>query len=354
MKYTSTLRQNIKIAKNPHELYLIGCLQELDFNSKEHPKEHFSALDRFSDWSIDYKLLKKAFPIERDLHNFIDDFMYQFKGHTKNSIPWEKYPDLEIKYFKIIPNKAKSKEITIKYIKSKKNINKSDYSRIPKAILKNSDIALRLVLSKVHIQRGTYLSSGSELVSMIFADTYEGNEEVWTDNEWKFFLMWIENRQDRNIFNSVYAKDFSKQSPIWGFNSFPEKAKKSIAVRRAMLPKIKSLVTFKKKYKKSEIKKNLLYNLVPHSDFFTSLDKDFLLSLSYSEADDIQAVATNLNSNGVYIETLMLAFIRKWSQKRKDMWSVQARKKLEDQTEAYSKKLVNFIEKRFFDDFGKS
>ena len=85
MKYTSTLRQNIKIAKNPHELYLIGCLQELDFNSKEHPKEHFSALDRFSDWSIDYKLLKKAFPVERDLRNFIDDFMYQFKGHTKNS-----------------------------------------------------------------------------------------------------------------------------------------------------------------------------------------------------------------------------------------------------------------------------
>tara|TARA_B100000683_G_scaffold107063_1_gene105326 strand:- start:453 stop:1517 length:1065 start_codon:yes stop_codon:yes gene_type:complete len=354
MKYTSTLRQNIKIAKNPHELYLIGCLQELDFNSKEHPKEHFSALDRFSDWSIDYKLLKKAFPVERDLRNFIDDFMYQFKGHTKNSIPWEKYPDLEIKYFKIIPNKAKSKETTIKYIKSKKNIYKPDYSRIPKSVLKNSNIALRLVLSKVHIQSGTYISSGFELVSMIFADTYEGNEEVWTENKFKFFLMWIENRHDRNIFNSVYAKDFSKQSPIWGFNSFPEKAKKSIAVRRAMLPKIKSLVTFKKKYTKLEIKENLLHNLESHSDFFTSLDKNFLLSLSFSEADDIQAIASNLNSNRVYIDTLMFAFIKKWSQKRKDMWNVQARKKLQDLSKSYLKKLENFIEKKIHSDFRKS
>ena len=87
MKYTSTLRKNIKIAKNPHELYLIGCLQELDFNSKEHPKEHFSALDRFSDWSIDYKLLKKAFPIERDLHNFIDDFIRKCFDEVGGNLP---------------------------------------------------------------------------------------------------------------------------------------------------------------------------------------------------------------------------------------------------------------------------
>ena len=56
-------------AKDLRELYLIGYLQELHFN--KYNREKYQLIDSLSSWSLDFKLIKKAFPDDADLKIFL-------------------------------------------------------------------------------------------------------------------------------------------------------------------------------------------------------------------------------------------------------------------------------------------
>ena len=203
MKYTSTLRQNIKVAKDLRELYLIGYLQELHFN--KYNREKYQLIDSLSSWSIDFKLIKKAFPDDADLKIFLLKTISRFKSHTLKTIPWEKYDDLALKFFKKVPWRQKSEKLCIDFINTTKSIDISVYRSIPKPILKKSEPLIRLLLSRC--KKEDYKSF---IVNSLFLDTYEANKKLWTSNS-KYFVLWLEHRDDTNPYNMTNEWEFSSQ-----------------------------------------------------------------------------------------------------------------------------------------------
>ena len=92
MKYNSILKQDIKAAKDPDELFLIHFLR--DFKEQKKQKKDLVILQDLMKDSINFKLLQKAFPKEKDLEDFLEFSITKLKPYTKNSIPWDNFPKL--------------------------------------------------------------------------------------------------------------------------------------------------------------------------------------------------------------------------------------------------------------------
>ena len=334
MKYTSTLRQNIKVAKDLRELYLIGYLQELHFN--KYNREKYQLIDSLSSWSIDFKLIKKAFPDDADLKIFLLKTISRFKSHTLKTIPWEKYDDLALKFFKKVPWRQKSEKLCIDFINTTKSIDISVYRSIPKPILKKSEPLIRLLLSRC--KKEDYKSF---IVNSLFLDTYEANKKLWTSNS-KYFVLWLEHRDDTNPCNMTNEWEFSSQpfnSRHWmvkdfaKFNFFPEELKKSKKIIRAIIPTIERYITFPGKDRAPKIlqldKKQLIHEyLKNYSDFFKMLDKDLLMSLNHTEAISIMNIIEIAHKNNIFIDTFTYAFLKRCIEDRKNSLLAKAHMKL--------------------------
>ena len=328
MKYTSTLRQNIKVAKDPRELYLIGYLQELHFN--KYNREKYQLIDSLSSWSIDFKLIKKAFPDDADLKIFLSKTISRFKSHTLKTIPWENYDDLALKFFKKVPWRQKSEKLCIDFIKTTKSIDISVYRSIPKPILKKSEPLIRLLLSRC--KKEDYKSF---LVNSLFLDTYEAHKKLWTSNS-KYFVLWLEHRDDSNPYNMTSECEFSSQpfeSRHWmlkdfaKFNFFPEELKKSKKIIRAIIPTIERLITIPGKDRAIAIQVLPAY-LKNYSDFFKMLDKDLLMSLNHTEAISIMNIIEIAHKNNIFIDTFTYAFLKRCIEDRKNSLLARAHIKL--------------------------
>ena len=336
MKYTSTLRQNIKVAKDPMELYLIGYLQEFHF--KKINREKYKLIDNFSNRSIDFELIKKAFPDDRDLRIFLTKTINQFKSHTLQTIPWEKYDDLALRFFKKVPWRQKSEKLCIDFIKTTKYIDTNAYKSIPKPVLKKSKPLVRLLLSRFKKAKDR-----SFIINSLVLDTFEAHKKLWTSNS-KYFVLWLKYRDDPNPYNLInyyelpsqpfktrqwFCKDFAK------FNFFPEELKKSKEIIRAIIPTIERYITFTdldkhpRTYSGSPRNPRVCNEYINHySDFFKTLDKDLLMSLSYTEAISMLNIIEIAHKNNIFINTFTYAFLKRCIEDRKNSLLAMAHIKL--------------------------
>lgn len=311
MKYNSILKQDIKAAKDPDELFLIHFLR--DFKERKKQKKDLVILQDLMKNSINFKLLQKAFPKEKDLEDFLEFSITKLKPYLKNSIPWDNFPKLLDKCFRYIPSKYRTENACLKYIKEMEKINCHSYNLIPKKILRESKPLINLFLYRIQKQELIY--GRSYLVNSIFADTYEANKELWCDDDANF-LLYLHFRVEahRFHFNKYWTLpshpfDYDKFS-TFGFNSFPKKIQKSKRIRRALIPNLKDLTINEDVALSGSEKEHIADHWNTHTDYLNHIDGDFIASLNQAEAEDILEIVIKLHSLGILINTFTLAFIQ--------------------------------------------
>ena len=311
MKYNSILKQDIKAAKDPDELFLIHFLR--DFKERKKQKKDLVILQDLMKNSINFKLLQKAFPKEKDLEDFLEFSITKLKPYLKNSIPWDNFPKLLDKCFRYIPSKYRTENVCLKYIREMEKINCHSYNLIPKKILRESKPLINLFLYRIQKQELIY--GRSYLVNSIFADTYEANKELWCDDDANF-LLYLHFRVEahRFHFNKYWTLpshpfDYDKFS-TFGFNSFPKKIQKSKRIRRALIPNLKDLTINEDVALSGSEKEYIADHWNTHTDYLNHIDSDFIASLNQAEAEDILDIVIKLHSLGILINTFTLAFIQ--------------------------------------------
>ena len=181
----------------------------------------------------------------------------------------------------------------------------------------------------------------SFIVNSLFLDTYEANKKLWTSNS-KYFVLWLEHRDDTNPYNMTNEWEFSSQpfnSRHWmvkdfaKFNFFPEELKKSKKIIRAIIPTIERYITFPGTDRAPKIlqldKKQLIHEyLKNYSDFFKMLDKDLLMSLNHTEAISIMNIIEIAHKNNIFIDTFTYAFLKRCIEDRKNSLLAKAHMKL--------------------------
>jgi len=313
MKYNSILKQDIKAAKDPDELFLIHFLR--DFKERKKQKKDLVILQDLMKNSINFKLLQKAFPKEKDLEDFLEFSITKLKPYLKNSIPWDNFPKLLDKCFRYIPSKYRTENACRKYIKEIEEINCYSYNLIPKKILRESKPLIILFLYRIKKQReGKGIYGIAYLVNSIFADTYEANKELWCDDDANF-LLYLHFRVEahRFHFNKYWTLpshpfDYDKFS-TFGFNSFPKKIQKSKRMRRALIPNLKDLTINEDVALSGSEKEYIADHWNTHTDYLNHIDSDFIASLNQAEAEDILDIVIKLHSLEILINTFTLAFI---------------------------------------------
>ena len=217
---------------------------------------------------LDFNIMKEAFPKRKDLIKFIQHGVNYFYLDTKESIPWEDYPELHFSHFNHLPTNVKTKESYLSWIDRKK-LTMLSYDAVPtsmlRSICKDDKNFCEYIFSR-------FINENSDAKRYWILKLYEDNllKDFW--NGESILSHYIDN---------LYSIHNSELIP--GFNTYPEDFKKSFEIRKNLIRPFYSLFTNTyyvgndDEGYKDEIKGHWIGR--EHSDFLTFIDREFIQKL---------------------------------------------------------------------------